>query len=80
EITGLRLGEKMYEEILLDTEDDISTKHEKIYISNLSCIDENKFLKHVDNLTDLANNMDKKNVVKVLQKLVTEYKPKNSIH
>ncbi|MFO7814547.1 MAG: polysaccharide biosynthesis protein, partial [Halanaerobiales bacterium] len=80
EITGLRPGDKMYEEILLDTEDNISTEHEKIFISNLSCIEEDKFLKHVDNLGDLANKMDKENVVKVLQKLVTKYKPKNNIH
>jgi len=80
EITGLRPGEKMYEEILLDTEEDISTEHEKIYISNLSCLDEEEFLTNIKELQTLANNTDKKNIIKALKRIVQEYEPKNNIH
>jgi len=77
EITGLRPGEKMYEEILLDTEEDISTEHEKIYISNLSCLKENEFAINIDNLETLANKADKTNIIKELKKIVKEYRPNN---
>ncbi|MCF8002419.1 MAG: polysaccharide biosynthesis protein [Halanaerobiales bacterium] len=80
EITGLRPGEKMYEEILLDTEDDISTKHEKIYISNLNCLEENEFIENINNLEVLADQTDKKNIIKVLKNIVKEYEPENNIH
>jgi len=80
EITGLRPGEKMYEEILLDTEEDISTEHEKIYISNLSCLKENEFAINIDNLETLANKADKTNIIKELKKIVKEYRPNNNIY
>jgi len=80
EITGLRPGEKMYEEILLDTEEDISTEHEKIYISNLNCLKENEFIENINKLENIADKTDKKNIIKELKKIVKEYKPKNNIH
>lgn len=80
EITGLRPGEKMYEEILLDTENDISTKHEKIYISNLNSFNEKEFINNINNLEFLANKTDKKNIIKELKKIVKEYNPKNNVH
>jgi len=39
EITGLRPGEKLYEELLHDTENSIRTEHERIYITRLEEID-----------------------------------------
>ena len=80
EITGLRPGEKMYEEILLDTEDDISTEHEKIYISNLNNIEEKEVIDHIANLNDLINTSDKSKLIEELKILVKEYEPNNSIH
>jgi len=70
EITGLRPGEKMYEEILLDTEEDISTEHEKIYISNLNCLKENEFIENINKLENIADKTDKKNIIKELKKIV----------
>ena len=80
EITGLRPGEKMYEEILLDTEEDLSTEHEKIYISNLSCLDEKEFINNINDLESLAHKTDKKNIITALKKIVKEYEPKNNLH
>ena len=36
---GLRSGEKLYEELLLDEENTTATRHEKIYIANLAKYD-----------------------------------------
>src|SRR6056297_2331632 len=80
EITGLRPGEKMYEEILLDTEEDISTEHEKIYISNLNCLDEDEFIENINKLENIADKTDKKNIIKELKKIVKEYRPNNNIY
>jgi FlaA1/EpsC-like NDP-sugar epimerase len=80
EITGLRPGEKMYEEILLDTEDDMSTEHEKIYISNLSNIEEKEVIDHINNLNRLVNTSDKSKIIEELKLIVKEYEPNNSIH
>src|SRR6056297_925356 len=80
EITGLRPVEKMYEEILLDTEEDISTEHEKIYISNLNCLKENEFIENINKLENIADKTDKKNIIKELKKIVKEYRPNNNIY
>jgi len=80
EIVGLRPGEKMYEEILLDTEEDISTEHEKIYISNLNSISKQKVLTNVESLNKSINNPDKSNIINILKKIVKEYEPKNNLY
>ncbi|MFA6281073.1 MAG: nucleoside-diphosphate sugar epimerase/dehydratase [Candidatus Omnitrophota bacterium] len=69
-IIGLRPGEKLSEEILLDKEKDKVTKHEKIYISqpqdfNSAAI--RKKLKELKNLTDI---MDSVNVVKKMKEII----------
>lgn len=71
-IIGLRPGEKLSEEILLDKEKDRVTKHEKIYISqpqNFDSISLRKKLKELKYLADMMNNAG---VVKLMKDIITD--------
>ncbi|MFY9394457.1 MAG: nucleoside-diphosphate sugar epimerase/dehydratase, partial [Halanaerobiales bacterium] len=50
EITGLRPGEKLYEEILHDSENNIRTEHERIFITRLEEIDDSALREALDSL------------------------------
>ena len=79
-ITGLRPGEKMYEEILLDCENDISTEHEKIYISDLSSINNKEFCNQLKRLKNIINNNNKIEIIKLLKNIVNKYEPNNNYY
>ena len=76
EITGLRPGEKLYEELLMDSENLIKTSNNKIFIeepSNITVKDiEEKFSK-LDEITR-DKNTDKEIVKKVIKEIVPTYK------
>jgi FlaA1/EpsC-like NDP-sugar epimerase len=71
--TGLRRGEKLYEEILLDKEKDKVTKNNKIFISQPEYFDPAKIRKEVKHLARLANKMDDKKVIQKLREMVPNY-------
>jgi FlaA1/EpsC-like NDP-sugar epimerase len=78
-ITGLRPGEKLYEEVLGENENNIPTYHEKIKIANIYKPDCNKVFR----IFELLNNVDKLDhvsIVKLLKDLIPEYKSNNSIY
>ena len=73
EFTGLRPGEKLYEELLLDTENLTETYNDLIYIAKKEVV-EQEFSDLVDNLIDLAfNSYDHFKVVGLMKKIVPEY-------
>ena len=76
-ITGLRPGEKLYEELLMDEENLKETKHEKIYIAPPSKITvkevENKLQKLKQFLKN-NNNEQKEEIKKVMKEVVPTYK------
>ncbi len=72
--TGLRDGEKLYEEVLSDMESTKPTIHPKIMIAsvreydyNIVCADENR-------LIEAAEKFDDMNIVKIMKEIVPEYK------
>ena len=70
EYIGLRPGEKLYEETLLDSEKDKATKADKIYIAELDSFDSRVLRKKIDELEASANMMDSAEVVKKLQEII----------
>ncbi len=79
QITGLRPGEKLYEEVLAEDEDNIPTYHDKIKIANVNTPDCNKVFRIFEKLKDL-DDLDHIRIVALLKDLIPEYKSNNSIY
>lgn len=76
--SGLRPGEKLYEELLDDKENTLATHHPKIMISQVRELEFKKVRDHCQELKDTLADKDEFAVVSVLKKLVNEYKSKES--
>jgi FlaA1/EpsC-like NDP-sugar epimerase len=74
EFTGLRPGEKLYEELLLDEEGMRKTKNKKIYIGNPIELNTENFYKQLDVLKTLAEQNNKKEIQKKLHDIVPTFK------
>ena len=70
--TGLRPGEKLYEELLVGG-DVINTRHKKIYISSESNSEKNDFELDLRKLTEFLGNNDEGETYKLLKKFVPEW-------
>ena len=80
EYTGLREGEKLYEEVLSEMENTKPTFHEKIRIAEVREYDYEEVNKAIEDLVDTAklyNNMD---TVRKMKEMVPEYKSNNSVY
>jgi FlaA1/EpsC-like NDP-sugar epimerase len=73
--TGLRPGEKLYEELLLDGEGVKPTTHEKICVARSVQEDETTLQGQLDELFDSARKLDLGRTVEVLREIVPEYNP-----
>ena len=80
-ITGLRPGEKLYEELMLDSEQDKMSKtaHNKIFIASPMEIDLAAFYDELQNLHHYAEHNDD-GVVESLQRIVKSYHPNRVLH
>jgi FlaA1/EpsC-like NDP-sugar epimerase len=74
EYVGLRPGEKMYEEMLLDKEHDQITKHDKIYIVQPDSFNQAQLRREIKKLERLAILMDNDRIIEKLKKMVPDYK------
>jgi len=74
EFSGLRPGEKLYEELLSDDEGQSSTKHEKIFVANLKANDEKKLLA---GLAELRKDGTPEEIINRIANLVPTYQRKN---
>ena len=73
EFTGLRAGEKLFEELLLDSENLLQTYNDLIYISKKEVVDK-ELSGLIDDLIDLAfSSFDHFKVVSLMKKIVPEY-------
>ncbi|WP_151674603.1 polysaccharide biosynthesis protein [Patiriisocius marinus] len=77
-ITGLRPGEKLYEELLNDTSTSLPTHHPKIMISEVPTVDFDDLNIKIKKIVKVATRYKDKEVVMLLKELVPEYKSENS--
>jgi FlaA1/EpsC-like NDP-sugar epimerase len=73
--TGLRPGEKLYEELLLSGEGILPTSHEKICVAKASSVNAEVLNGQLDSLFRYARAMDLEAVISKLQEIVPEYRP-----
>ncbi|MDO7171383.1 polysaccharide biosynthesis protein [Mariniflexile sp. AS56] len=76
-ITGLRPGEKLYEELLANGENTLSTYHKKIMISKTREIDYATVKSEIEELC-ITNRFQNNNIVIKMKRLIPEYKSNNS--
>lgn len=81
EIVGLRDGEKLYEELLIDGETILPTFHPKIMVSKVVEHDYKEICQNLDELEIMANSVGKKKyIIQKLKCLIPEYVSQNSIY
>ncbi|WP_353140048.1 nucleoside-diphosphate sugar epimerase/dehydratase [Pseudopedobacter sp.] len=78
--TGLRPGEKLYEELLNEKEQVIPTYNEKIKISKVINYHHGNLEKSIEQLLQLTTLADDFSVVKKMKEIIPEYKSNNSIY
>jgi FlaA1/EpsC-like NDP-sugar epimerase len=77
-IIGLRPGEKLYEELLSNSENTLPTVHEKIMVASVREYDLGSVTENVNELIELSKKVDIQGTVKAMKRLVPEFKSKNS--
>ena len=78
--TGLRPGEKLYEEVLNELEGTKPTFHEKIRIAEVREYDYDEVCSDIDELIEVAKRYDDMNTVAKMKQIVPEYKSNNSVY
>ena len=78
EYTGLREGEKLYEEVLSNEENTMPSFHKKIRIARVREYDFAEVSKDIDALFELSKRYDDMAVVKKMMEIVPEYLPNNT--
>ncbi len=76
--TGLRPGEKLYEELLNKQEDTLATHHSKILIAKVRTYPFNEISKQVNELTELFKTQNNFTIVSKMKEIVPEYISNNS--
>ena len=78
EFTGLRHGEKLYEELLNVKELTKPTYHEKIMIATVREYDYDEVKERIENLVQLSYTYDQMKIVAAMKDIVPEFVSKNS--
>ena len=78
--TGLREGEKLYEEVLNELEGTKPTFNEKIRIAEVREYDYDMACKQIDELVEISKQYDNMATVKKMKEIVPEYKSNNSVY
>lgn len=76
--TGLRPGEKLYEELLASAEETIPTHHEKISIARVRSYKYQEIAEGVEDLLEINKLQIKENTVFKMKQIIPEFKSKNS--
>lgn len=80
EITGLRPGEKLYEELLSTKENTIPTEHAKIMRAKVHRYTEEEVNESINKLIELIQTSDDFKIVAQMKKIVPEFISNNSIY
>ncbi len=80
EVTGLRPGEKLYEELLTKDESTLPTHHPKIMIAKTRQEEYLTVSKQVEELIALFGPQNNESIVKKMKELLPEYKSNNSVY
>lgn len=78
--TGLRPGEKLYEELLNNKENTLPTHHEKIMIAKVKEYDFDSVSRQLDELVALFPSQENMAIVGKMKEMVPEYKSNNSVY
>jgi FlaA1/EpsC-like NDP-sugar epimerase len=78
--TGLRPGEKLYEELLNTNENTLPTHHPQIMIAKVKEFDSDTVKKDIAELTEIRQTHDNYRIVTKMKEIVAEYKSQNSIY
>ena len=75
EVTGLRPGEKLYEELLMDEEGLKNTQNSKIFIGKPIFTDFEVLTAELEKLEEAINNPDKMEIKRIISQMVDTYRP-----
>jgi FlaA1/EpsC-like NDP-sugar epimerase len=75
EFTGIRPGEKLYEELLTQMEGTTATLHERIFQAEMDEVDAEKLYRGIDDLERLAFSGDGQGIRRKLKEIVPTYRP-----
>lgn len=76
--TGLRPGEKLYEELLMDEEGLKATDNKKIFIGRQIYVDEDVFMDELNKIKRCAQNNEKESVIEMLMQMVPTFTHKQA--
>ena len=76
--TGLRQGEKLYEEVLIKGEEELPTDNPKIRVAKVLPNDYEVVCQQIDQLATVSRTYDDMKVVKMMKLMVPEFKSNNS--
>ena len=76
--TGLRDGEKLYEEVLNDAEHTLPTVHPKIMVAKVREYDYEKVCQDEERLLEASYTNDDMSIVKIMKEIVPEFKSRHS--
>lgn len=79
QFTGLRPGEKLFEEVLADQENTLPTSHDRIRIAKVRSTDYQTILTTSNQMIQLANDVKIAELIQLMKQIVPEYKSNNSI-
>ena len=77
-ITGLRPGEKLYEELLANDENTTKTYHDKILIAKTEKLDSTKLKEKMNELSNNYTHLSNNEIVLQMKELIPEYISNNS--
>ncbi len=80
EVTGLRPGEKLYEELLMGEEDLRTTGHEKIFVGKPTFKDLDKLKEELESMRFILDNGSDKDIVRKLKEIVSTFKDPKEVN